>query len=118
MPSRRRIAIRRFDRRSSRHRWPHGLCGGPEVAERLAPYMVAARDQQLPEQVLRECKHRISRMRLGHRLEIVGLVGMPTHGIFQRSIDGRGPEVGADHGGLAGRSSTSRNIRRARRKTR
>ena len=35
------------------------LAAGPGVTERLARYMVAARDQELPEQVLRECKHRI-----------------------------------------------------------
>ena len=32
---------------------------GPGVTERLARYMVAARDQELPAQVLLECKHRI-----------------------------------------------------------
>src|SRR5438445_3693838 len=32
---------------------------GPDVTERLARYMVAARDQELPDQVLLECKHRI-----------------------------------------------------------
>jgi len=35
------------------------LAASPGVTERLARYMVAARDQELPEQVLRECKHRI-----------------------------------------------------------
>ena len=35
------------------------FAAGPGVTERLARYMVAARDQELPEQVLRECKHRI-----------------------------------------------------------
>nr|WP_316170352.1 MULTISPECIES: MmgE/PrpD family protein [unclassified Bradyrhizobium] len=32
---------------------------GPGVTERLARYMVAARDQELPEQVMLACKHRI-----------------------------------------------------------
>jgi 2-methylcitrate dehydratase PrpD len=32
---------------------------GPGVTERLARYMVAARDQELPAQVVIECKHRI-----------------------------------------------------------
>ncbi|MBR0741996.1 MmgE/PrpD family protein [Bradyrhizobium liaoningense] len=35
------------------------FAAGPGVTERLARYMVAARDQELPEEVLRECKHRI-----------------------------------------------------------
>lgn len=35
------------------------VAAAPGVTERLARYMVAARDQELPEQVLRECKHRI-----------------------------------------------------------
>src|SRR5262245_43908605 len=35
------------------------LAAGPGVTERLALYMVAARDQELPEKVLLECKHRI-----------------------------------------------------------
>ncbi|MGJ4945547.1 MmgE/PrpD family protein [Bradyrhizobium sp. HKCCYLS1011] len=32
---------------------------GPRVTERLARYMAAARDQELPEQVVLACKHRI-----------------------------------------------------------
>jgi 2-methylcitrate dehydratase PrpD len=35
------------------------LAAGPGVTERLARYMVAARDQALPDEAVRECKHRI-----------------------------------------------------------
>lgn len=43
---------------------------------------------------------RASRMRLGDGLEIVGLVGMGAHGVGQRCVDRRGPEIGPDEGGL------------------
>src|SRR3954468_21832172 len=35
------------------------VAAGPGVTERLARYMVTARDRELPAQVLLECKHRI-----------------------------------------------------------
>jgi hypothetical protein len=39
-------------------------------------------------------------MRLGHGLEIVGLVGMGAHGVGERRIDRRAAEIRPDDGAL------------------
>ena len=44
--------------------------------------------------------HGTARMRLGDRLDIVGLIGMGAHGVGERGVDRRGEEVGTNHRGL------------------
>lgn len=59
MPSRRRFLQTAATAAAVTATCGRAWAAGPGVTERLARYMVAARDQELPEQVVLQCKHRI-----------------------------------------------------------
>lgn len=70
------------------------------VAEHHRPNEFLAAAAFLFSHRQRSGNHGAARMRLGDRLDIVGLVGMGAHCVGERGVDRGGAEVGSDHRGL------------------
>jgi hypothetical protein len=107
-------------RRRRRHP-PHRRDGGLDAAVAAPNRFVSQRDDEAAAHVIAEhdrpeqlhpaaplpLRHREggrddagARVRLGQRIDVVGLVRVREHAVRQRGVDGRRPEVGRDDGSL------------------
>jgi len=96
-----RGADRRADAFGAAMRGPHVI--GAEREQPSTAEVVAEHDRvdQLESGGMTALPHRqrgwhdgATRMGLGDRLEIVGLIGMPEHAVDERRVDGRRPQIG------------------------